>query len=386
MSPTGGDIEDQVIMVNAVEQGDSDGHYETKFLMLAEEGRECELVYFRRLDDEFNKVDKLYRTKVEEVMKEAAILNKQMDALIAFRIKVENPQGWFDRTAEMTRLAADVATSRGVLMATTPSRARTIRRAHMDVIEEVLELSNRGQLAESNDETEVNPFSEDSDSLSSQVPSTSNTPSHVLPPLPLHYTRRIRTDHSAGTDTLLFGTPEAPSSPMVHQAPSEIVDPPLRESIRIREDLKKVEEQLTRAFVEFYQKLRLLKSYSFLNLLAFSKIMKKYDKITSRNASKSYLNMVDNSYLGSSDEVTRLMERVEAAFIKHFSNSNHNKGMTILRPKAKRERHRTTFLSGFFGGCTTALIVALILIMRAQNILHKDGSAQYMENKFPLYR
>ncbi|KAF8389193.1 hypothetical protein HHK36_025886 [Tetracentron sinense] len=65
------------------------------------------------------------------------------------------------------------------------------------------------------------------------VPSTSNSPSHVLPPLPLHYTRRIRTDHSAGTDTLLSGTPEAPSSPMVHQAPSEIVDPPLRQSIRI---------------------------------------------------------------------------------------------------------------------------------------------------------
>ncbi|KAF8406763.1 hypothetical protein HHK36_008855 [Tetracentron sinense] len=79
----------------------------------------------------------------------------------------------------------------------------------------------------------IDPFSEDSDSLSSQVPSTSNTPSHVLPPLPLHYTRRIRTDHSAGTDTLLSGTPEASSSPMVHQAPSEVVDPPLRQSICI---------------------------------------------------------------------------------------------------------------------------------------------------------
>ena len=46
-----------------------------------------------------------------------------------------------------------------------------------------------------------------------------------------------------------------------------------------RENLKRVEEKLRRAFVEFYQKLRLLKSYSFLNALAFSKIMKKYDKV-----------------------------------------------------------------------------------------------------------
>lgn len=71
-----------------------------------------------------------------------------------------------------------------------------------------------------------------------------------------------------------------------------------------RDNLKKVEEQLKQAFSVFYQKLRLLKSFryisfsswpppcfsnvstanvfpfiSFLNTLAFSKIMKKYDKV-----------------------------------------------------------------------------------------------------------
>ena len=86
--------------------------------------------------------------------------------------------------------------------------------------------------------------------------------------------------------------------------------------------------------------------------------------------------MVDNSYLGSSDEVgfhntdhntvpemfpvmaklirhvvlqvSRLMERVEHTFIKHFSNGNRSKGMRILRPKAKREQHRVTFFMGKF--------------------------------------
>ena len=85
--------------------------------------------------------------------------------------------------------------------------------------------------------------------------------------------------------------------------------------------------------------------------------------------------MVDSSYLGSSDDVrgllsslksscfcslgidllwiilcsfqvVRLMERVEATFIKHFANANRTKGMNILRPKAKRERHRITFATG----------------------------------------
>ena len=80
------------------------------------------------------------------------------------------------------------------------------------------------------------------------------------------------------------------------------------------------------------------------------------------------------------------MERVEATFIKHFSNANRSKGMAVLRPKAKRERHRITFSTGFFAGCCAALIIALILIIRARNIMDKEGKKQYMETMFPLYR
>lgn len=42
------------------------------------------LFFFKRLDDEFNKVVKFYKGEVDEVMKEADVLNKQMDDLIAF--------------------------------------------------------------------------------------------------------------------------------------------------------------------------------------------------------------------------------------------------------------------------------------------------------------
>ena len=94
-------------------------------LFRSDDGGEYELVYFRRLDDEFNKVDKFYRDKVKEVLKEAEVLNRQMDALIAFRIKVENPpMTGFDRTVEMTRLAFDIATSAAELRISVPARAR----------------------------------------------------------------------------------------------------------------------------------------------------------------------------------------------------------------------------------------------------------------------
>jgi len=72
-------------------------------------------------------------------------------------------------------------------------------------------------------------FSEDSDSLSSQGPSTSDTPSHV---------RQIYTHHYASTDTLLSSTPEALFSSTVSQASSEIVDPYLRQFICIYKSTK----------------------------------------------------------------------------------------------------------------------------------------------------
>lgn len=83
--------EDEVILVSAVQEGGREGDYQTTFLMSAEEGGEYELVFFRRLDDEFNSVIKFYKKKVEEVMAEADELSKQMNALIALRIKVDNP-------------------------------------------------------------------------------------------------------------------------------------------------------------------------------------------------------------------------------------------------------------------------------------------------------
>ncbi|GMI75337.1 PHO1 homolog 3 [Hibiscus trionum] len=357
------DIENQPILVNSVDRNGSRS-YETTFMMSSEEGGEYELVYFRRLDDEFNKVDKFYRAKMQEVMKEADVLNKQMDALIAFRIKVENPPGiHFDRSVEMTRLASDIAASAAALSASTPSEAKSAskRAPHLEAIEE----STHGQADDDDngDEKERNAPIEE--------PKPARPEVKVIRPAPLEILDRVKMNN----------TLETPRSTIKGVLKAE----KHAELSFSRENLRKVEEQLKRAFVEFYQKLRLLKSYSFLNTMAFSKIMKKYDKITSRNASKSYMKMVDNSYLGSSDEITRLMERVETAFIKHFSNANRSKGMSILRPKAKRERHRTTFSTGFFAGCIASLLLALIMIIRARNIMDSEGRTKYMGTMFPLY-
>lgn len=44
--------------------------------------------------------------------------------------------------------------------------------------------------------------------------------------------------------------------------------------------------------------------------------------------------------------MNKLIERLEATFIKHFANGNRRKGMKSLKPGQKREKHRTTFFVG----------------------------------------
>ncbi|KAF5457119.1 hypothetical protein F2P56_021249 [Juglans regia] len=344
--------EDEVILVHAVEQQEgADGHYQTMFLMSSDTGGEYELVFFRRLDDEFNKVLNFYKMKVQEVMDEANELTEQMDALIAVRINVDKPM------VKSHFLGADLENL--------ASNERNPGRQHMDLIQEI-EMSAEGNLEEQN-QNEI--FENSGDNYRKgkgqkiSIQGSRPTSLEIL-------------DHAQINNL----TPETPVSTL-----KAILMSTNSATSFGKKELRKAEELMTQAFTEFYRKLQILKSYCFLNLLAFSKIMKKYEKITSRNASKTYMAMVDNSYLGSSDEITRLMERVEATFIKHFANGNHRKGMKILRPKARRERHRITFSLGFFSGCSLALVVATVVLIHARDLLKSHGRTQYMDNMFPLY-
>ncbi|XP_059655822.1 phosphate transporter PHO1 homolog 10-like [Cornus florida] len=343
---TEGDIEDQVIAVNMMQQEDSRKVYNTEILMSPEEGAENEIMFFKKLDGELNKVNRFYRDKVEEVMSEAALLNKQMDALIALRIKVEKPD--FDGSSSLRRLSMDIANTAPIRI-TSPSRARTPGREHIN-LEHQVDISGSCQLEE----------------CEGQIVNISQ-----YKPAPLEIL-----DHVKIKNTL-----ESPISTIK----GVLKDSKERDLSFKKEELRQVEERLKLVFIEFYQKIQLLKHYSFMNLSAFSKIMKKYEKITSRSASRSYIKIVDNSYLGSSEEVTGLLERVEATFIKHFSNSNRREGMKLLRPKQKREKHSITFFSGFFSGCSIALVVAVVLLIEARNIMDMEEGTVYMENIFPLY-
>ncbi|KAI3907593.1 hypothetical protein MKW98_016237 [Papaver atlanticum] len=349
----GGDIEDQFIVVKEVKGANSNVKYETRFIIPSEDATDQEVVFFNTLDYEFSKVDVFYKDKVEEVMNEVALLNKQMDVLIALRIKVENPS--LDMSGAVRELVADVA-NLATSTVSNPSTPRMPRKEQMFVIQET-GIADEEDSEGSNGGVDVD---------------KSNGDNNNFKPAPLEILEHVKINNE----------PETPKSTIKAMLLKDSKDKKLQFN---RKQLKKAEEQLKQVFIEFHWKLRQLKRYSFMNLLALSKVMKKYDKITLRGASKSYLRAVDNSYIGSSDEISTILERVEATFVKHFCNSNRRKGMKSLRPTAKKGKHKTTFFLGYFAGCTTALLVALILIINARKLVIKEGSTQYMENIFPLY-
>ncbi|KAG6398344.1 hypothetical protein SASPL_139802 [Salvia splendens] len=332
--------DDEVILVSSVQQEGSDqSYYQTMFLRSSEEGGQIELEFFRKLDHEFNKVVKFYSEKVEQVKVEAEELTKQMDALIALKIIVDKPPTVAAQFVGAAAPATVVASVNGVKQGG----------LQLDAIQEV-EMSSEGG---------------DGDG---EVRAKRN---RAFRPASLEVLDHVKINVEPDTPVSTLRT-------MVGSSKSDLSFS--------KDELTKAEVQLRQALTEFYQQLRLLKSYCFMNVLAFSKIMKKYDKITSRSASKAYLEMVDNSYLGTSDEVNKLIERIEATFIKYFANGNRRKGMKSLKPGHKREKHRTTFFLGLFTGCSIALVVAIMVSLHGRALLEQEERTKYMQSIFPLYR
>ncbi|KAL5100192.1 hypothetical protein RYX36_004519 [Vicia faba] len=279
-------IEDKVIDVEILENDVEKGEADARF--------------FEKLDEELDKVNVFYKEEVEAVKHEATLLSKQVEALVALRVKVKSPNPGLQQKDSMVSTEVDYK-----------------RIDPMEVLENV------------------------------KIDNALQSPKSSI--------KNVFTD--SNDVELSFN----------------------------KEELKKVEKQLRLVFVEFYQKLLHLKDYSFMNLSAFSKIMKKYEKKAQRGASIAYMRVVDNSFLGTSDEVSFLLEKVESIFIRNFTHSNHKKGRKLLRPKNKRERHSITFFTGFFSGCFVALLVATILRIISQHLMKKKAGTFYMENIFPLY-
>ncbi|KAH0921464.1 hypothetical protein HID58_021482 [Brassica napus] len=317
----------------------ADGQVQTKFLMEEEVG-EYEREFFGRLDKEFNKVIKFYEEKVEKVLKEEEGLKGELEALITAGSKHN-----------------DIKYSRWKRVANIASRAK---------------VENPERCGREERDEEISPLV-----------------AAISPSSPVGAKSVIEEGESSrvgqSEDGAIESADAMDTSMMSINTRGNIKESKKSELSLNKTKLREKEKKLEHAYVTLYRKLLDIQNYSFSNAKAFSKILKKYEKITLRDARKPYMEVVDSSYLGSSDEVVRLTKRVEEDFIKHFAEDNRTKGMNILRPKMTRERHRLTFSTGFSAGCVFSLIVALVSIIRTRNILQNDGQDVYMNTMFPLY-
>ncbi|KAF9677260.1 hypothetical protein SADUNF_Sadunf08G0089400 [Salix dunnii] len=148
--------------------------------------------------------------------------------------------------------------------------------------------------------------------------------------------------------------------------------------------LHHAEKMIKGAFIELYKGLRYLETYRNLNMLAFIKILKKFDKVTEKQVLPIYLKVVESSYFNSSDKVMNLADEVEDLFIKHFAGEDRRKARKYLKPHQHKESHSVTFFIGLFTGSFIALLVGYVMMARITGMYRRHPDTAYMETVYPL--
>ncbi|KAH6802138.1 EXS family protein [Perilla frutescens var. frutescens] len=151
-----------------------------------------------------------------------------------------------------------------------------------------------------------------------------------------------------------------------------------------KKKLHHAEKMIRGAFVELYKGLGYLKTYRNLNMLAFVKILKKFDKVTNKQVLPIYLRVVESSYFNSSDKALKLEDEVEELFVKNFAEDDKRKAMKYLRPTLRKESHSVTFFIGLFTGCFVALLVGYVIMAHITGMYRSKSDKVYMETIYPV--
>ncbi|XP_024986593.1 phosphate transporter PHO1 [Cynara cardunculus var. scolymus] len=152
-----------------------------------------------------------------------------------------------------------------------------------------------------------------------------------------------------------------------------------------RKKLQCAEKMIRGAFVELYRGLGLLKTYSSLNMVAFVKILKKFDKVSNQQSSTTYLKAVKRSHFISSDKVVRLMDEVESSFTKHFAKDDRKKAMKFLRPRQHKDSHMVTFFVGLFTGSFVTLFTVYAILAHISGMFSPGTETDYVETIYPVF-
>ncbi|CAN6462051.1 unnamed protein product [Victoria cruziana] len=337
--------------------GDEDNWYETDLETLFTEDDEVK-EFFVQLDQQLNKVNQFYTAKEAEFLERGELLNKQLDILLDLKRVLH------ERHRKMCSSKSDYG------MSPPSSMSPSLRGADYTVVESGTE----------------------GDETSGESPMVAVE--RVMGPAGR---AKVKPGGKGGKPNRSVGpmrieipatTPTRALSVLTQALWEDVISTPKRDGSGEALNRKKVqcaEKMIRGAYVELYRGLGLLKTYSSLNLVAFIKILKKFDKVSSRQASASYLKAVKRSHFLSSDKVVRLADEVECIFTRHFASNDRKRAMKFLRPQSQKDSHMITFLVGLFTGCFLTLFTVYAFLAHLSGMYSSSTQTDYMETVYPVF-
>ncbi|KAL8491071.1 hypothetical protein ACS0TY_022915 [Phlomoides rotata] len=306
-------------------------------------------LFFEMLDDELNKVNQFYMDKESEFLERGEILNKQLQILLDLK-RVLN-----DRRRKI--LPAQTGSNSG--FSSLPS----------------------------------SPLQRNSDFSAEQSPTDSDT-DDVIAALERN---GIKFDYSSKPKKGMKSkismridipatTPAQTIAAVTSMLREDLVNNPKKGGDYInRHKIQCAEKMIRGAFVELYRGLGLLRKYSSLNMVAFTKILKKFDKVSNQQESVNYLKTVKRSNFICSDKVVRLMDEVESLFTEHYTKNDRKRAMKFLRPLHQKDSHMVTFFVGLFTGSFVTLFSVYVILAHITGMFSSATQAAYMESVYPIF-
>ncbi|GMH31215.1 hypothetical protein Nepgr_033058 [Nepenthes gracilis] len=352
--------------------------YETELLQQFKD-IEAASEFFVRLDLQLNKVNQFYKVKEKEFLERGECLKKQMDILIELKAALTQQ---CDKGASSHDSKDDPSISCHIL-SEEEQNAGTEQTAE-----------ERGRQDMANDELEKDDMQcTDSTKSNEIVKSTriklGDSSSRSLSGLVFNcHGKNLGVNIPMKTPIRGFSAISFTIwEDLVHQSSKKCS---LRGNDKFnvnKTTLHQAEKMINGAFIELYKGLGYLKTYRNLNMLAFSKILKKFEKVTNKQVLPIYLRVVESSYFNCSDKVIRLSDEIEEQFIKHFAKDDKKKAMRYLKPNRRNESHAASFFTGLFTGCFIVLLAGYIIMTHITSIYTKQiFNVFYMEIVYPVLR
>ncbi|KAK6134010.1 hypothetical protein DH2020_032252 [Rehmannia glutinosa] len=305
--------------------------YETQLLEQFTDSSDAAIEFFACLDHQLNKVNQFFRTKENEFLERGDSLKKQMEILVELktalnqtRSKGPSSQDLKDDYSISGTISCD-----GESIRDSADTEQCLENSTDELDKFDVEFSDTSRSTELGNSIRMKKEKGKMRSLSGRIINCRGKSLRIHIPL----TNPTRT--FSAISYLLWDD-------LTNQSSKKCGTEGNKLHIN-RKKLHRAEKMIKGAFLELYKGLGYLKTYRNLNMLAFVKILKKFDRVTSKQILPIYLRVVESSYFNSSDKALKLADEVEGIFVKHFAGDDKRKAMKYLKPTQKKESHSVTF-------------------------------------------